>query len=167
MGAIAKIKQIIAKKYYPQRIRKKAAQCGVGLYCGGKSWVTSNTYIGNHVNFNGIGISGNGKVEIGDYFHSGVGCQIITSFHNYEGDKIPYDETFFDKDVSIGDCVWLGNNVIILGGVKIGEGAIIQAGSVVCKDVPAYAIAGGHPAIAFKYRNKEHYLELKQKGKFY
>ena len=96
MGVIAKIKQIIAKKYYPQRIRKKAAQCGVGLYCGGKSWVTSNTYIGNHVNFNGMGISGNGKVEIGDYFHSGVGCQIITSFHNYEGDKITYDETYFE-----------------------------------------------------------------------
>lgn len=116
MGVIIKAKQMIAKRYYPWRIRRKSAQCGKGLYCGGKSWVTGNTYLGNYVSFNGMGISGNGKVVIGDYFHSGVGCQIITSFHNYEGNKIPYDETFLDKDVYIGDCVWLGNDVIILGG---------------------------------------------------
>ena len=94
------------------------------------------------MNFNGMRISGGGKVRIGDYFHSGTGCQIITHIHNYEGDAIPYDSTYLHKDVTIGQCVWLGNNVIILGGVTIGEGAIIQAGSVVCKDIPPYAIAG-------------------------
>lgn len=47
------------------------------------------------------------------------------------------------------------------------QGAIIQAGSVVCKDIPLFAIAGGHPAIAFKYRNKDHYQKLKKKEKFY
>lgn len=167
MGLITKIKHVIATHYYSYRIQKKSAQCGSDLYCGGKSWVTNNTYLGEHVSFNGMGISGNGKVQIGNYFHSGVGCQIITSFHNYEGNKIPYDETFLDKDVFIGDCVWLGNNVIVLGGVKIGEGAIIQAGSVVCKDIPPFGIAGGHPAVTFKYRNKEHYLKLKQEGKFH
>lgn len=167
MGIITKVKQMMAKKYYPWRIRKKAAKCGNGLYCGGKSWVTNNTYLGKYVNFNGMGISGNGKVEIGDYFHSGVGCQIITSFHNYEGDAIPYDDTFIDKDVEIGKCVWLGNNVIILGGVKIGDGAIIQAGSVVCKDIPPYAIAGGHPAIPFKYRSEEHYKNMELQNKYH
>ena len=167
MGIINKLKHEFSRRYYPWRIRKKAARCGVGLYCGGKTYVTANTHLGKYVNFNGMAITGNGVVEIGDYFHSGMGCQIITSFHNYEGEKIPYDESYIDKDVSIGDCVWLGNNVIILGGVKIGEGAIIQAGSVVCKDIPPFAIAGGHPAIAFKYRNKDHYQKLKKKEKFY
>lgn len=55
---------------------------------------------------------------------------------------------------------------MILGGVTIGEGAVIQAGSVVCKDVPPLAIAGGHPAIPFKFRDKEHYYKLKKAGKF-
>lgn len=50
--------------------------------------------------------------------------------------------------------------------MTIGEGAVIQAGSVVCKDVPALAIAGGHPAIPFKYRDKEHYDRLKAEEKF-
>ena len=69
--------------------------------------------------------------------------------------------------MTIGDNVWLGNNVIILGGVTIGEGAIIQAGSVVCMDVPACAIAGGHPAKPFKYRDREHYEQMKREGKFH
>lgn len=167
MGIFNYIKYKFNCIYYPKRIKHKAVECGEGLYVGGKSYVTHNTYLGKHVCFNGISMFGDGKIIIGSYFHSGPGCQIITSFHNYEGCAIPYDHTFLDKDVSIGECVWLGNNVIILGGVKIGEGAIIQAGSVVCKDIPAYAIAGGHPAIPFKYRDKQHYEKLKAEGKFH
>lgn len=166
MGLISKMKQEFSKYYYPRRIQAVAAQCGKQLYVGGKSYVTPKTVLGDYVNFNGMAMSGNGNIKIGNYFHSGPGCQIITSFHNYEGEMIPYDNTFLDKDVTIGNCVWLGNNVIILGGVKIGEGAIIQAGSVVCKDVPAYAIAGGHPATAFKSRDVEHFVKLKQERSF-
>lgn len=167
MGMYRNLKEKLTRWFYTKRVRSKAAACGESLYVGGKSYVTHNTYLGNHVNFNGMAIHGNGKVTIGNYLHSGVGCQIITSFHNYEGDAIPYDTTFIDKDVTIGDCVWLGNDVIILGGVNIGEGAIIQAGSVVVKDIPPCAIAGGHPAVPFKYRDKEHYELLKKEGKFH
>lgn len=116
MGIISRAKWMFYNKYYPVRIRAKAAQCGKGLYVGGKSYVTSNTFLGDHICFNGMSMSGNGRIQIGNYFHSGPGCQIITSFHNYEGEEIPYDNTFIDKNVQIGDCVWLGNNVIILGG---------------------------------------------------
>ena len=167
MGLVSKGRAIFARIYYPWRIRKTAAECGGELYVGGKSYVTCKTYLGTHCCFNGMSMSGNGVIKIGNYFHSGPECQIITSFHNYESNAIPYDDTFIDKDVSIGDCVWFGNNVIVLGGVKIGEGAIIQAGSVVCKDIPPFGIAGGHPATVFKYRNEEHYLKLKSKGKFH
>ena len=69
------------------KIKRIAAEVGNDLYVGGKSYVTSNTYLGRHVCFNGMQISGNGEVKIGSYFHSGFGCQIITSFHNYEGKK--------------------------------------------------------------------------------
>ena len=167
MGLINRIQKSFSRKYYPYRIKKVAARVGDNLYCGGKSYVTHNTYLGDSVNFNGMSMSGNGKITIGSYFHSGVNCQIITSFPNYESTAIPYDTTNIDKDVTIGDCVWLGNNVIVLGGVTIGEGAIIQAGSVICKDIPAYGIAGGHPAKVFKYRDIEHYKLLKEQNKFY
>jgi acetyltransferase-like isoleucine patch superfamily enzyme len=51
--------------------------------------------------------------------------------------------------------------------VTVGEGSIIQAGSVVVKDIPKYAIAGGHPAKVFKYRDIEHYKKLKMENKFH
>ena len=60
-------------------------------------------------------------------------------------------------DVFIEDNVWIGSRIIILGGVTLGEGCVIQEGSVMVNSIPKYAIAGGHPAKVFKYRNKEHY----------
>lgn len=53
--------------------------------------MTNKTHLGNKVCFNGMSISGEGTITIGDNFHSGTGCQILTSFHNYEGEEIPYD----------------------------------------------------------------------------
>ena len=140
------------------------------LFVSGKgpgTVLSSNTILGRNPNFNGLVINGCGRVSFGDNFHSGIGCLIITQNHNYLGDAIPYDSTYIVKDVTIGDNVWLGDRVIILGGVTIGEGAIIQAGSVVVKDIPPLAIAGGHPAIPFKYRDKEHYYRLKSEKKFH
>lgn len=55
-------------------------------------------------------------------------------------------------DIIVGDDVWIGHRSIILSGVKIGQGAVIAAGSVVSKDIPPYAIAGGVPAKVIKYR---------------
>jgi acetyltransferase-like isoleucine patch superfamily enzyme len=113
-------------------------------------------------------IVGGGRVTLGDNFHSGIDCRMITQFHRYDdGDSLPYDRIkYLLKDIVIGDNVWLGDRVMVLGGVNIGEGAIIQAGSVVVSDIPALGIAGGHPAKIFKYRNSEHYDKLKAEGKF-
>lgn len=56
------------------------------------------------------------------------------------------------RNTTIGSDVWIGNNVIVPGGINIGSGAIIAAGSVVTKDVPPYAIFGGNPASLIRYR---------------
>ena len=139
---------------------------GEGCKCNAKCGFTSRTKIGDHCHFNGMKISGSGKVQIGNRFHSGKNIRILTTFHNWNGEALPYDNTFYSRDVIIEDNVWLGEGVMILGGVTIGEGAIIQAGSVVCKDVPPLALAGGHPAVAFKYRDRAHYDKLKAEGKY-
>ena len=158
----------IAKKIYLHRCKKVAKSYGSNLKVNGKSNVTPNTILGNNVNFNGMHIQGSGQVTIGDNFHSGIECMIITSNHNYDtGKSIPYDDTVISKDVIIEDNVWIGNRVIILPGVTIKEGAIIQAGSVVVKDIEKYGIAGGNPAKVFKYRDIEHYEKLKKEQKFH
>lgn len=155
------------KYLFTLKAKKECAAFGQGLTVNGYSSFTKKTYIGDFCNFNGLSISGNGKVTIGKYFHSGTRCLIITQNHNYEGKKIPYDETYICKDVKIGECVWIGARVIILGGVSIGNGVIIQAGSVVVNDIPDFAIAGGAPAKVFKYKDIEHYNKLYLAGEFY
>lgn len=130
--------------------------------------LSSYTYLGKNCSFNGMKIYGKGKVVVGDNFHSGEDIAIYTTIHNYDnGNAIPYDSTYIHKDVKIGDNVWIGSRVIILGGIKIGEGAIIQAGSVVSQDIPEFAIAGGNPAQIFKYRDIDHYNKLKNQKKFH
>ena len=64
-------------------------------------------------------------------------------------------EAFSKGDIIIDDDVWIGYGAIIMSGVHIGQGAIIAAGSVVTKNVPAYAIVGGVPAKIIKYRFNE------------
>lgn len=164
LSPIKRMKQVI----FTVIVRKTAKQVRGRIIVNGWSKVTSNTYLGDNVNINGLKIEGLGSVIIGDNFHSGTGCLFITSFHNYDdGNKIPYDETYVHKDIIIEDNVWIGSRVLILGGVRIGEGAIIQAGSVVVFDIPKYAIAGGSPAKVFKTRDIEHYNKLKIAGCFH
>lgn len=65
-----------------------------------------------------------------------------------------------DRFVKIGAACWIGDNVTILEGVEIGDGAIVGAGSVVTKSVPAYAIVVGNPARVIRYRYPDEIVEL-------
>lgn len=159
--------QLLRRKIFTSIVMRKAKSVGKECKVNHYSSVTKNTVLANNVSFNGMHITGKGNVTIGQYFHSGKSCLMLTDAHNYEGEMIPYDDTDRVKNIVIDDFVWIGSRVIILGGVHIGEGAIIQAGAVVVHDVPAYAIAGGNPATVFKYRDKEHFIELKKKGAFF
>lgn len=72
--------------------------------------------------------------------------------------------TIGGRSCQIGNDVWIGCSVTIMGGVTIGDGAIVAAGSLVNRDVPPYAVVGGVPAKVIRYRypaNRiEHLLEL-------
>ncbi len=138
---------------------------GKNFYCSGFSTVNKNTIIKDNVSLNGLHISGQGRVVLGNYFRAGFGSLIISDNHNYNGEALPYDGTVVTRETIINDYVWIGARVIVLAGSNIGEGAIIQAGSVVHGTIPPLAIAGGNPAVVFKYRNKEHYERLKEKYK--
>lgn len=148
-------------------LRRSTKVCGNDLFVGGKCVFHADVYLGDNCNFNGMQVLGRGTVRIGSNFHSGVECMIISENHNYEGTKLPYDETFVKKEINIGDNVWFGNRVLVVGNVTIGEGAIIAAGSVVVKDVPALAIVGGNPAKVIKYRDSEHYNRLKSEKAYH
>lgn len=153
--------------YFKKQVEKNCESYISPLRVNGPTFISKHTTLGKNVSFNGMQIGGKGKVKIGNNFHSGVGCKILTQIHNYEGSALPYDNKIIAKDTVIGDNVWLGDDVTIIGGITIGEGVIIQAGSVVVSDIPDYGIAGGHPARVFKSRNIEHYEKLNNKKLFH
>jgi acetyltransferase-like isoleucine patch superfamily enzyme len=167
IGALIRYVKSWRKKYYQRHVERTAKSIRGKVVVNGLTYVNRKTTLGNNVHFNGLKVLGEGELWIGDNFHSGIDCVIITQTHNYKGDALPYDATYIMKPVRIEDNVWLGHGVIILGGVTIGEGAIIQAGAVVVKDIPPLGIAGGNPATVFKYRDTAHYHELKRQGKFH
>lgn len=86
------------------------------------------------------------------YRENTVGCPLVFRDNKIFDDAIP-------KTVIAND-VWIGSNVIVPGGVHIGNGAIVAAGSVVVKDVPPYAIVGGNPAKIIKYRFSEEQIRF-------
>lgn len=155
-----------ARKLY---VIRSAGQVGKGLKVNGKvRGVHKGVRIGDYCNFNGLEIIGRGEIVIGRYFHSGKGVVMICEDHNYDSNEaIPYDKVRIMKPIKIGDFVWVGHGALILGGVTIGEGAIVGAGSVVTRDVPPFAIVGGNPARVIKSRDSEKFLDLKRQGKFF
>lgn len=161
--------RILERLYDKEVIMRTAAEYTLPLRVNNEqSSVTKNTHLGKNVNFNGMRIFGNGKVVIGNNFHSGFGCTILTDNHNYKtATKLPYDETLITKNVIIGDNVWFGNNVTVLPGAFIGEGVIVQNGSVVFGKIDDLSIIGGHPAKLISKRDAEHYYSLKKMGKFH
>ena len=153
--------------YWLFKVRVTARSAGRCLYIGGACSVNRNTVLGDHVSTNGLVVKGSGSVDIGDYVHTGDQLLIMTSNHNYKNSTLlPYDEMHENKHVSIGRAVWIGDRVVILGGVSIGEGAIIQAGSVVVSDIPQLAIAGGSPAKVFSQRDSDKYWTLVENNRF-
>ena len=144
-----------------------AKKFSADIKANGFTVLTPNASFGENIHFNGMRIFGKGKVVFGSNLHSGKNCKIITDIHNYKGSKLPYDETYIVKNVVLGDNVWLGMDVTILGGVTIGDGAIIQAGSVVVNDIERLGIAGGHPATVFTKRYLSHYESLLKSKSFF
>jgi len=85
------------------------------------------------------------EVHIGEGTQIGPAVQIYAADHPRE-QAVRETGLEFGRPVQIGRHVWIGGGAILLPGVRIGDGAIVGAGSVVTRDVPAGAIVKGNPA---------------------
>ncbi len=107
-----------------------------------------NIFIGSRV-FIGkrVIIDAYGKIEIGDDCSIAADCKIISGNHSAADINIPINKQGYDiKDIKIENNVWLGFNVLIMPGVRLGSGTIVGAGSVVTKSFPNNSIIAGNPA---------------------
>jgi len=85
-----------------------------------------------------------GSVTFGDYVFIGPNCCFTTAEHAMDP-EMRRDGIEVAKPITVGNNVWFGANVTVLAGVEIGDNAVIGAGSVVTKSIPANAVAVGVP----------------------
>lgn len=113
------------------------------------------TEVGRFCSF-GIGVQlGAGRHPI----HMASTSQLFYNTNSLKNDwvhPISYEQNL---PISVGNDVWIGSNTLIMGGVTIGDGAVIGARSLVTKDIPPYAIAVGMPARVIKYRFEPEVVE--------
>lgn len=112
--------------------------------------------IGSNCDFNhDVFITGGGGVTIGNYVGLGPGVKIWSVNHRYEDPDVPWMKQGYDKQaVDIEDDVWLGANCFVMPGTRIGRGAIVSAGTVLMKSVPAFAIVAGNPGRVVGWRKR-------------
>ena len=130
------------------------------------SIIAGKVEIGNYTSINGphsFVIAKHKSIRIGNYTSIAHNVSILEYSHNLQilstsfvNKKITgcssMEDTFSKGEINIGNDVWIGTGAVVLSGIKIGNGAVIGANSVLTKDVPDYAIVAGNPADIIKYR---------------
>lgn len=127
-------------------------KCGKNINIENGASFSSKVTIGDN---SGIGVRAIlGVCHIGNDVMMGPECIIYSRNHRFDKTDIPMRlQGYYEEEpVIIGNDVWIGARVIILPGVKIGNGSILGANAVVTKDVPDYAIVGGNPAKIIRVR---------------
>jgi chloramphenicol O-acetyltransferase type B len=141
---------IIGKK---SRIMKGSIinHCNIGPYTYiSRNALIQNTTIGNYCSISHDVIIGLGAHPLNHFSTSPLFYRVINPLQiKLINQNLNFKEY---KPINIGHDVWIGARVTILDGINIAIGAVIAAGAVVTKDVPAYAIVGGVPAKIIRYR---------------
>lgn len=113
-----------------------------GIHKPGPSIIIGDgSFIGNNCEFNITKY-----ISIGENALIAAGCRFIDHDHCIEGIGEFPRKMGLEEPITLEDSVWLGVNVVVLKGVKIGKGAVVAAGAVVTKSIPSNEIWGGVPA---------------------
>lgn len=165
-----------------------------GAIFEGMNKLHPKSYFGGRLGYGSyIGPSSNILGNIGKYTSIAPDVKVLNGKHPYTTPFVSTNPAFFslrkqngstfttkqrfnellymDKEktysVVIGNDCWIGERVLIIGGVTVGDGAVILAGAVVTKDVPPYAIVGGVPSKILKYRYDEDTIAFLLKFKWW
>lgn len=153
MNVLALIYQILFRAHVKQRGKELKKEfnldASVRLNYPENIFLHGNIGIGKHTYINGARITSgtDSKVVIGQWCAIGHNVNILAWSHDPQ--KATGDETerpAIQKDIVIGDHVWIGTNVLIREGVSIGSGSIVGANSVVTRSFPDKSVIAGCPA---------------------
>ena len=179
--------KMLYQRYKRNRILKQYGnrQLQIGLGCSLRNVRFGDyVYLGSNVTLNNVEISNHSYInsntivrdtKIGKFCSIASNVKIVLGSHpmnlisthpafyaNNKEFKTFSDKTLFQEyfPVEIGNDVWIGEEVMIPGGIKIGDGAVIAARSIVTKDVAPYSVVGGVPAKHIKYRFNKNEIRL-------
>jgi maltose O-acetyltransferase len=129
-----------------------ADDCGPGVRVKSKAEVSPHIRIGSRSEL-GTRCMIQSGVVIGDDVIMGPDVKIFSRNHRFDDPSQPVaSQGKQQRPVVIGNDVWIGANVVILPGLRVGDHAILAAGAIVTRDVPEWAIVGGNPARVIKDR---------------
>jgi acetyltransferase-like isoleucine patch superfamily enzyme len=121
--------------------------------------------VGDRVSFNTnvhVNASIGGAIRIGDDCLIGPNVVLRSADHRFDRFDVPIRrQGHHFADIDIERDVWLGANVVVLRGVRIGVGAIVAAGAVVTRDVPPGVVVGGVPAKVLRARSGEPQFDVR------
>lgn len=120
---------------------------GSAIHMGARFYNPWNIKIGkDSIVGEGVVLDGRGKLIIGDHVDIATEVMIYNAEHDVNAEHFAAVESVTLEPVIIEDYVFIGARAIILPGVTVKKGAVVGAGAVVTKDVPAFTIVGGVPA---------------------
>ena len=151
-----------AKEKYMKEV---FAECGENCYIEQPfyaNWGGHHVHFGSNIYANfGLTLVDDGHIYIGDCVMFGPHVTVATANHPVNP-ELRLKAYQYNRDVHIGNNVWIGAGTVIVPGVTIGENSVIGAGSVVTKDIPANVVAAGNPCRVMREigeRDREYYYK--------
>lgn len=122
----------------------------VHIYPGARIWAPWNFVCGHNVGVaDGVNIYSMAKIEVGNFVVISQGSHLCSGTHNYEHPGHP----LVTRPILIGNNVWIAADVFVHPGVRIEDGVVVGARSVVTRDLPGWKVCFGHPCIPRFSRN--------------
>ena len=144
-----------------QYMREVFAECGENCYIElpfRANWGGCHVHFGSGIYANSnLTLVDDGHIYVGDKVMFGPNVTVATANHPIDP-GLRLRAMQYNRDVYIGENVWIGAGVIIVPGVRIGKNSVIGAGSIVTKDVPENVVAVGNPCRVLREigeRNRE------------
>jgi acetyltransferase-like isoleucine patch superfamily enzyme len=133
-------------------VQNEALELGEASYIAAGAYLTGSLRTGRDCSINPYTVV-RGRIELGDAVRIGAHTSLLGFNHSFDDPELEiHRQPLTSKGIVVGNDVWIGSHVVILDGVRVGDRAVVAAGAVVTKDVPAGAVVGGNPARVLKWR---------------
>jgi virginiamycin A acetyltransferase len=150
------------QRLYHAKLRRSGVELGENCFIARGSEVAAGTVFERGTAVNGPGVfKGTEAIRLGRYCALGDAVRMISSNHRIDlvnvnfGLQVRLGLGTTDEErgpITVGHSVWIGDAAIVLGGVSLGNGAVVGAGAVVTRDVPPFAVVAGSPARVIRMR---------------